>query len=170
MMRRDNVRRRSGLGDYGEKPLRRYRLTETLTAGGSAAAVFVAWDAADGEYEDTTQTFTLYSFSTATGSEGDKGYCYYSADRQRWEALIAGGGTVTIKKVTFVLAEALTSQAFVSDCPVVNDWYSNAGVDEITAYNEAGWQGDAGAEGYAEYRPSDGQWVITLLPCPQNSS
>lgn len=165
----DQVRLRSSLGDYGEKPLRRYRLTETLTAGGSAAAVFVAWDAADGEYEDTTQTFTLYSFSSATGSEGDKGYCYYSADRQRWEA-IANASGAGIKKVTFVLPEALTTQAFVGGCPVVNDWYSNSGVTSVEVYNEAGWQGDAGAEGYAEYRPSDNTWPITLLPCPQGSS
>lgn len=165
----DNVRLRQKPGDYGEKPLRRYELTAALSAGGSASAKFIKWDSDDEEYADAGQTFTLYSGnSEATGNDGDKGLCCYFADRGQWEVIAGGGGGV--KKVTFVLPMALTSQASVSGCPVLNDWYSNAGTTSITALNEAGWQADAGAEGYAEYRPSDGQWVITLLPCPQGSS
>lgn len=171
-MNRDGVRLRQQPGDYGEKPIRRYKLTASLSAGGSAAAVFEQWDrnaSPSPKYDDTSQTFTLYSGpNKATGNSGDYGYCAYFADRGQWE-VIAGGGA-GVKKVTFVLPMALTNQASVSGCPVLNDWYSNAGATQITVNNEAGWQGDAGAEGYAEYRPSDGTWPITLLPCPQGSS
>lgn len=167
---RDRVRRRAAAGDYGEKPLRRYELTAQLAPGGSAAAVFVQWDAKESEYDDTAQSFTLYSLATVKGNVGDRGYCWYASDRGQWEALDAGGASNTVKKVTFVASAALVNQAYLDDCPIVNDWYSNAGVTEINAYNEAGWQCDAGAEGYAEWRPSDQTWVITLLPCPQNSS
>lgn len=86
---RDNVRRRTGLGDFGEKPLRRYELQAALSPGGSASAKFVQWDGS--AYSDTTDAFTLYSGpNNVAGQSGARGYCAYFADRQRWEALDVG--------------------------------------------------------------------------------
>ncbi|HEY5313824.1 MAG TPA: hypothetical protein VIK18_14950, partial [Pirellulales bacterium] len=75
-----------------------------------------------------------------------------------------------VKKVTFIASSAITTQGTISGCAIVNDWFGNAGATTIDAFNEMGWQADAGAEGYAEWRPSDSKWIITLIPCPQGTS
>lgn len=166
----DRVRRRTGAGDYGEKPLRRYELTADLTAGGSADAKFVKWDDTAEDYADAGQRFTLYSFATATGSNGSQGYCAYFPDRGQWEILEAGGGGADVRRIRFMLPQALSGQASVANCPVIQDWYSNAGANSVTVWNEDGWESDAGAEGLADWNPYEGKWVIILLPCPSGTS
>lgn len=166
---RDHVRKRSGLGEHGAKTIRRYQLTADLTAGGSADAKFVEWDSTNSQYATTAQTFTVYSLQGATGSSGDRGYCAYNSDRRQWEALAGGGGT-QVQWITFYLPQALSGQLSVANCPVITDWYNNAGATAITVFNELGFTGDAGAEGYAAKVPATGRWVIIQLPCAAGTS
>lgn len=167
---KNGVRKRSEVGDCGEKPVRRYRLTAALAAGGSASAKFRKWDPVASAYADAGQTFTLYSYHGVTGQSGDEGDCVYFADRQQWEAVEAPGSTGAVRVVTFLLPQALDGTLVSFSAPVLTDWYGNAGGANVTVINELGWVSDAGSKGYAIYRPADGLWPIIVVPCASETS
>jgi hypothetical protein len=90
----------------------------------------------------------------------------YRPQSQRWEMLTPS----TVKWVTFYLPQALNGQLSIANCPIITDWYNNAGATNITVFNELGFTGDAGAEGYAAQVPATGRWVIIQLPCAAGTS
>lgn len=171
----EKVRRREAKSQFGAAELRRFQLLDALSAGGSAAAKVLVWDITDAKYETSTETITVYSVNQAAGPSGSQGVCRFAPDRRDsgggvWEVVEAMGGTPTVKRVRFMLPSALNGQASVANCPIIQDWYGNAGATQITAWNEDGWVSDAGSEGLADWNPAEAKWVIILLPCATGTS
>lgn len=67
--------------------VRRFELTAALTEGGSANAKAVFWDGADWTVL-ASGTFKVYdSVARNAGSIGDRGFCCFMPDSQRWEVV-----------------------------------------------------------------------------------
>lgn len=82
-MRREKSTRQT----FGASDIRRFELTEELTAGGDASAVFVRFGSSD--YEVTDIELTVYSgpMSSFAGADETRGWCIWMPDSQRWEIL-----------------------------------------------------------------------------------
>lgn len=80
-------RERSTRQTYGGLEIRRFELTEELTSGGDAEAVFVVYGSSN--YEATTMTLTVYSgaMGAFSGADETRGWCIWMPDSQRWEIL-----------------------------------------------------------------------------------
>lgn len=80
-------RERSTRMTFGACEIRRFELTEALTAGGSAEAVFVFYGSSD--YEASTVTLTVHSGAMGAfeGEDETRGWCIWMIDSQRWEIL-----------------------------------------------------------------------------------
>lgn len=161
----NTVRRRHTLGDYGEKPVRRYKLAEDLSAGSSAEAYWVAWDAEkesyepfDGTNETYSQSFTLYSGpNSATGSKDDFGYAAYFADRQQWEPIGGGGSPLAIATLTAELSSG-ASAAFT---------FVGGGTGTGTCYDALLCGGDSLASGAkVVIGKIAGKWYVLQAVCP----
>lgn len=150
--------------------IRRIQLTADMVSGSCSAKV-LAWDGA--AYSVTGTAFTVYDvpgqFDAAIS--GNKGYAIYEPDRGVWEALYIGVASTSFRRIEFTLPSAITATDLsIADCPVVATWYGTSPGDTVSVYNDYGWEADAGAQGVADYRPTDSHWVIMLLPCATGSS
>ena len=69
----------------GDLTVRRFKLTQALTAFGAADAICWAFDKMTNAYMEKTPNFRMYDVTGRTGSVGDIGYAVLMADSQRWE-------------------------------------------------------------------------------------
>lgn len=65
--------------------IRQFELLEDLRPEGQARAVLMRWN---GEiYVRSQETIELFDVIRTHGDRGDRGYCFFSADSNRWESL-----------------------------------------------------------------------------------
>lgn len=70
-------------------PIIRFELTETLGAGGEAAAKHVRWDAASQDYIVTSHLVTVADcLGIFAGQAGDRGYARWWPDRRAYEVFL----------------------------------------------------------------------------------
>jgi hypothetical protein len=77
---------RGGDATFGGPDIRRFELTEALSSGGSAAAVFVLFRGSG--YVATVIALTVYDFEGGkSGSSGQRGRAVWCPDARRWEII-----------------------------------------------------------------------------------
>ena len=74
--------------------LRRFEMTDALSAGGSATALLVIWDGSNWTEDDAETSFTVHDFqrrfskmASASGDIGAMGIARYMADKRAWEII-----------------------------------------------------------------------------------
>lgn len=80
---------------YEQLGLRRFKLTATLSLGGSAAAVFRYRDPSTGTIADSSETLTVFDAqSQFEGESGTYGYCaaFIDGPTPQWEVIQLGCG------------------------------------------------------------------------------
>ncbi len=64
--------------------MRQFELLEDLRPGGNAKAVLLTWDGS--RYVRSREIIVLHEFVGVHGNRGDRGYCHFSPESERWEA------------------------------------------------------------------------------------
>lgn len=65
--------------------IRLFELLEPLLAGRSAQACLLKWDGT--KYVPTAEKVTVYDYVGSHGTEGDRGYTFFSPQSTHWEVL-----------------------------------------------------------------------------------
>lgn len=65
--------------------IRQFELLEDLRPEGQARAVLMRWNGA--AYVRSLERIELFDVIRSHGNEGDRGYCFFSAESNRWESL-----------------------------------------------------------------------------------
>jgi hypothetical protein len=65
--------------------LKPFELLEDLEPGKKANAALLRWDGQ--RYVRSNEKIELHEFVGTHGNRGDRGYCFFSSDSKRWEAV-----------------------------------------------------------------------------------
>lgn len=144
----------------------RFQLTESLSPGGSAAALLVGWDAGAGQYALSTVALVVHDvLATTSGEAGTRGYARYFADSDRWEILPRGGESSVIRfelTTTKPLGGAAVARALTWD----GSQYV-PGDEDLAVLDSVGqWSGDVGYRGWATRRDDRPTHTIGLEDLP----
>jgi len=161
--------------------LRRFEMTASLSAGGSATVNLLVWNGSAWTEDDAETTFTVYDFqnrfskmATATGDVGALGLARYMADRGEWEIVdmqIPGDfwGTLELDLST---SDGSARVNAVADSVMRHyDVFGINHVGYLTAYNPVGggnqgsywWSGAAGDRVFCKWDVENAKYWIMLV-------
>lgn len=65
--------------------IRQFELLEDLRPEGQASAILMRWNGV--VYVRSLERIELFDVIRSHGNQGDRGYCFFSAESNRWESL-----------------------------------------------------------------------------------